>query len=181
MSISPVRLEKLPQPLLETIQDFLPMEKIASDVHRLCTTFAHVWPSSGHLDFSESEIDGNNLKKVLNQYQEKRICRSLNLSDCPNIKDEDLEQLKQLSHLEQLNLSGCPLTDKGVQSLKALSSLKHLDLIDCRKITDRTSLNELSGSVHYNFSDCPKLQTLAPFLPKNPTPALKKKGTCIIL
>lgn len=144
MSLSPVRLEKLPESLLDTIQDFLPMEKIVKDVHRLCSTLAHVWPSSGHLDFSESEIDGNNLIKILNLYQKNHNCRSLNLSDCPNIKDEDLQQLKQLPHLERLNLSGCLITDKGVQFLKELSSLKHVDLIDCRKITDLTSLQHLS-------------------------------------
>jgi Leucine Rich repeat len=180
MSFSSICLDRLPKVILENIQDFLPMEKIAGDIHHLSSKCARLWPMRGNLDFSESLIHGSDLTNVLNAYQKEHTCRSLNFSYCANIKDGDLEQLKNIAHLEHLDLSGCKITDKAAQYLKEIPSLKHVDLKGCRKITDRAPFNALPFRVHFD-ADCRPIKSTLHVLPRKNPSASQKTGMCLIL
>ena len=53
------------------------------------------------------------------------------------ITDKAFDQIKQLTQLQALSLSGCQdITDKGIAHLAALSKLQTLSLGGCKKITD---------------------------------------------
>jgi Leucine-rich repeat (LRR) protein len=67
----------------------------------------------------------------------------VDLSQCHQIRDIDLNQLKGLTKLQSLSLSGTSVTDEGLQQLKGLTSLRHLDLSKT-KVTD-TGLKALQA------------------------------------
>lgn len=72
-----------------------------------------------------------------------------------HIKDQDLEPLKYLISLKELNLRECEeITDEGLKHLKSLTSLEFLNLSYCNKITNDglASLKNLCALKTLNLS-----------------------------
>lgn len=117
------------------------------------------------------------LNTLLGSYYFRSI-QAVNWNDC-TIGDEDLNLLRELASLEELQLSGTRITDQGLNVLRRLPYIRELSLEDthisndglewvgrlrCLEVLDirRTEINE-SGLVHLRGH--PHLKTLKHYQP----------------
>ncbi len=153
-------IKQLPKALLQKIQNNLKFTKDAPRVHLVCRSWYNLMPNNGHLNLCNSSITGLDLARLIKNYKEGGKLVSLNLSNCHNIKGEDLEHLVDLS-LTQLKLNYCKkLINADLVHLTKLP-LTQLDLCCCcTDITDAglehlgkiTSLTQLS-LISFKFAD----------------------------
>jgi len=89
-----------------------------------------------------------------------RELQVLNLSDCTQLRDADLEALAKLTELRMLLLKHCShITNIGIAHLAPLTKLVHLDLMNCPELTDE-AMNVIRQFVHLdylNLSWCRKI------------------------
>ena len=83
----------------------------------------------------------------------------LNLSENRNIMDDGMEVFSTLSQLTGLNLSSCSITDSGLAHLKNLIHLQHLNLAFCNRITDvgLRHLHKLTTITYLDLQGCVKI------------------------
>ena len=73
----------------------------------------------------------------LEQLRDMSELETLDLGFCEKITDTGLVHLEGMTNLQTLNLTGCEkITDTGLVYLKGMTSLRHLALINCLNITD---------------------------------------------
>ena len=73
----------------------------------------------------------------LEQLRDMSELETLDLGFCEKITDTGLVHLEGIINLQTLNLRGCEkITDTGLVHLKGMTSLRHLALINCLNITD---------------------------------------------
>lgn len=90
----------------------------------------------------EQQITGAGLQCI----QEMAQLRDLNLSLCPNIGDEVLPHLHNLTQIQKLNLWTAKITDSGLKHLEKMTQLENLYL-GGSKITDE-GLKSISRLTH---------------------------------
>jgi hypothetical protein len=95
-------------------------------------------------------------------FEEIRSCVSLkhlNLSENRKVTDDGLQGLTNFSHVIELNLSSCDITDDIFQTLRKLSSLRNLNLSFCNRITDAglKSLRDLRHLSYLDLQGCPRI------------------------
>ncbi|MBA2369786.1 MAG: hypothetical protein H0V82_12320 [Candidatus Protochlamydia sp.] len=89
----------------------------------------------------------------------KNKLTAANLSDYPDLTDDDLEKLvKNCPQLNLLSIKSTKITeDKLADSLKSLNQLQHLELTNCYQIEGdklADALKMLTKLQHLNLSDC---------------------------
>jgi len=94
--------------------------------------FRNFW-NVKNLDFSRSQIENRDLEL----FKYFSALEALNLSHCDQLTDEGLTNLKSLSRLKYLNLSGNRFTKECLKDLHQIFlNLESLNRLDCPAITD---------------------------------------------
>lgn len=109
-------------------------------------------PAGGEFAVRGRNLDDESLEQLIAELQGIREIISLNLAECRKVTAEGVRFIKSLSHLTELNLSSCSLTDSSLADLKPLSHLRYLNLSYCNRITN-LGLQTLRGLRRLEFLD----------------------------
>jgi hypothetical protein len=105
------------------------------------------------------QCDDETLQEI---FEEIRPCGSLtylNLSENRKVTDVGLQGLTHFSHLIELNLSSCDITDDVFHTLRKLTGLRNLNLSFCNRITDTglKTLRDLRNLVYLDLQGCSRI------------------------
>lgn len=124
---------------------FAIIKKSDDDVLKYLAGFKHLEV----LDIKELNVEGNN-HALMENLPELPTVKELDLSEHPNLKDEDLVYLKRLPNLERLRFARTGLKGPGLQYLEPLQKLETL-------IIERTPVN---GPGLKSLAQLPRLANL---------------------
>ncbi|HTX79055.1 MAG TPA: hypothetical protein VMC62_05280, partial [Longilinea sp.] len=104
-------------------------------------------------------IDDAALECLVDEIAGCPVLVSLNLSENRKVTDEGIASLPKLSHLVELNLSSCDLTNRSISSLQGLTHLQRLNLSYCNRLTDEgiKNLKFLNRLVYLDLQGCVKV------------------------
>jgi len=106
-------------------------------------------------------IDDEFLRELVAEFREVPNLLMLNLSENRKVTDKGMRLIQPLTHLEELNVSSCDLSNKGLEFLVAFSHLKNLNISYCNRVTG-DGLLVLRKLAHLEFLDLqgvPKINT----------------------
>lgn len=83
-------------------------------------------------------INDRDLYELVEELQDVKELRFLDLSENRNVTNDGLARLKALPQLTGLNLSSCTITNYGITHLRELPRLETLILIYCNRLTDES-------------------------------------------
>jgi hypothetical protein len=173
----PSPIKKLLPDILRLIQNFIEHREIVQTVHLVNREWSMLLPNDGFLELQTTHITGHHLANIIEAYVKKASLRSLDLSECSQIKDDDLRYLGEFSarrlhlytqdgrpdnfNLNTLWLNKCKkITARSLQYLSRLPLFK-LDLQESIVITNKglQYLSKCSSLKHLNLNYCGHLLT----------------------
>ena len=106
-------------------------------------------------------IDDEFLRELVAEFRDMENLILLNLSENRKVTDKGMRILQPFTHLEELNVSSCDLSNKGLEFIAGFSNLKSLNISYCNRLTG-AGLLSLRKLTHLEFLDLqgvPKINT----------------------
>lgn len=108
-------------------------------------------------------IDDQILQILVAELKDCPAVVCLNLAENRKVTDAGLQRIARLGWLQELNLSSCDLTDRGLMWLKDLKNLRVLNLSYCNRLSE-AGLKHLRALESLQFLDlqgCPRINHAA--------------------
>jgi Leucine-rich repeat (LRR) protein len=106
-------------------------------------------------------IDDDFLRELVAEFRELTNLVMLNLSENRKVTDKGMRIIQPFTHLEELNVSSCDLSNKGLEFIAEFSLLRNLNISYCNRVTGG-GLLVLRKLAHLEFLDLqgvPKINT----------------------
>jgi hypothetical protein len=116
-------------------------------------------PDDCEAQISIKNADDEDLKLLIQEVGSSDVITSLDLSENRKITDKGLMIIKGLSHLKELDLSSCDITNTGIEHLLDQAHLEKLSLRFCHRLTDPgvVKLRSLNLLTQLDLRNLPKI------------------------
>lgn len=118
-------------------------------------------PDKEEIGLRVRNIDDEFLRELVAEFREAADLVMLNLSENRKVTDKGMRILQPLTQLEELNVSSCDLSNKGLEFAAGFSHLKNLNISYCNRITGEglLVLRKLAHLEYLDLQGVPKINT----------------------
>ena len=119
------------------------------------------FPGQEEIGLRLRNIDDEFVREMVAEFRTIPNLVMLNLSENRKVTDKGIRLIQPFSHLQELNLSSCDLSNKGLEFLTAFKQLKSLNISYCNRITGEGLLvmRKLTNLVFLDLQGVAKINT----------------------